>query len=109
MDNTIYNSLSGNVTKHFGVKKLADINITKGHNIQISGEPSDHVASFEPLNQVAIHPYRSRVLSQSSLSRRGTRSNVGSQFLLQNLTKISPFHLLEAEQLVRLSMVSEDE
>ena len=65
------------MTKHFGVKKLADINITKGHNIQISGEPSDHVASFEPLNQVAIHPYQFKGVKPKLLVKEGDTVKCG--------------------------------
>ena len=37
---------------------MADINIIKGHDIQISGQPDDVVNKSELLDSVAIKPYQ---------------------------------------------------
>ena len=37
---------------------MADINIIKGHDIQISGQPDDVVIKSESLDSVAIKPYQ---------------------------------------------------
>ena len=56
---------------------MADINIKKGHNIQIAGEPSDSVLTFDPLKQVAIHPYEFKGIKPKLMVKEGDKVKCG--------------------------------
>ena len=56
---------------------MADINIKKGHNIQIAGKPSDSVLTFDPLKQVAIHPYEFKGIKPKLMVKEGDKVKCG--------------------------------
>ena len=50
---------------------MADINIFKGHDIQISGQPDDLVIKSESLDSVAIKPNQFNGIKPNLLVKEG--------------------------------------
>ena len=57
---------------------MADLNIKKGHNIRISGVPSDEVQIGLKPKTVAIHPTDFRTLRSKILVKEGDTIKIGS-------------------------------
>ena len=57
---------------------MADINIIKGHDIQISGQPDDVVNKSELLDSVAIKPYQFHGIKPKLLVKEGDSVKIGS-------------------------------
>ena len=57
---------------------MADINIFKGHDIQISGQPDDVVIKSESLDSVAIKPYQFNGIKPKLLVKEGDSVKIGS-------------------------------
>ena len=57
---------------------MADINIIKGHNIKISGKPSNDLNSIDDLKFVAIKPYQFKGIKPKLLVNEGDSVKIGT-------------------------------
>ena len=57
---------------------MADIKIIKGHDIQISGKPSDELISSSDPKSVAIKPYQFRGIKPKLLVKEGDPVKIGT-------------------------------
>ncbi len=57
---------------------MADINIFKGHNIQISGKPNDDLNNIDSPKSVAIKPYQFKGIKPKLLVKEGDSVKIGT-------------------------------
>ena len=67
---------------------MADINIKKGHDIQISGKPELLVYPLQKSNTVAIKPSQFRGIKPKLLVKEGDEVKIGTPIFIINLILI---------------------
>ena len=73
---------------------MADLNIKKGHNIRITGVPSDEVQIGLKPKTVAIQPTDFRTLRPKILVKEGDTVKIGSPLFTVNPSRIFFSHPL---------------